>query len=48
VLRANETTVRAVVVLVGGRCELRDGAQNEADAPSLPGRAEKRSGGDPV
>ena len=46
--RANETTIRAVVGFVGGRCELRDGARNEAGAPSLPGRAEKRSGGGAV
>ena len=46
--RAYETTIRAVAVLSGGRCELRDGAQNEAGAPSLPGRAEKRSGGGAV
>ena len=47
--RANETMIhemnRGVVVFVGqARCELRDGAQKEAGAPSLPGRAEKRSG----
>ena len=49
VTRANETVIRGVVVFVGQAvCELRNGAQNDAGAPSLPGRAEKRSGGNPV
>ena len=48
VTRANETMIRSVWCSWGRRCELRNGAQNEAGAPSLPARAEKRSGGDPV